>query len=606
MRRPSCVPKFLTLSCVLACLLQPALASEADQWRWSDVDRIVVVGDIHGAYAEFVRLLQATHVVDESLGWTGGKTHLVSLGDLLDRGAESRNVMDLLIRLQSEASAAGGQVIVVAGNHELMNLIGDLRYISSAEYKAFEAEEPASMRAAEFQEYLRLPENVEVTDAAAKAAFDNNYPSGFFAHRKAFLADGQYGRWLTTLPAFVVVNDTAFVHGGLPPIVAATEPGELNKSYKVAMARYLQLWRELVENGELPNDQTQEPSDLARAIAAEKDVSAKLQELIDLSELPVLGSDGPFWYRGDSHCRNLFAEPVIDASLANIGASNVVIGHTVTDDHRVHATHDEKVTMLDTGMLVSYYKGRPAALVIEGEQRSVQYLNPNATDVAVVNDYPEAYELSAPELLDALRSGSVVAVDESAGRDRVRLQYNDVEVNAIFYPSNRKREAQRELAAYAVSDMLGFDIVPATVERTINGQQGALQLLYPDLIKESQRAAQNIAFDGWCSMTNQFDLLHVWDTLLANSGRSTDNVIYRQDLWRLEAIEYSSAFANSKKLPRSITRGQSNLTLRPEVLAALRSLDEATLLATLDELLDKKSIKALISRRDALLQLAGE
>ena len=604
MRRPSCVPRFLTLFCVLAFLLQPALASDADQWRWSDVDRIVVVGDIHGAYAEFVRLLQATHVVDESLGWTGGKTHLVSLGDLLDRGAESRNVMDLLMRLQPEASAAGGQVIVVAGNHELMNLIGDLRYISSAEYKAFEAEEPASMRAAEFQEYLRLPENAETTDAAAKAAFDKNYPSGFFAHRKAFLADGQYGKWLTTLPAFVVVNDTAFVHGGLPPIVAATEPGEFNKSYKAAMARYLQLWRELVEDGELPNDQTQEPSDLARAIAAEKDVSAKLQELIDLSELPVLGSDGPFWYRGDSHCRKLFAEPVIDASLANIGASNVVIGHTVTDDRRVHATHDEKVTMLDTGMLVSYYKGRPAALVIEGEQRTVQYLNPNATDVAVVNDYPEAYELSAPELLDALRSGIVAGVDESAGR--VRLRHNDVEVNAIFYPSNRKREAQRELAAYAVSDMLGFDIVPATVERTIDGEQGALQLLYPDLIKESQRLAQNIAFNGWCSMTNQFDLLHVWDTLLANSGRSTDNVIYRQNLWRLEAIEYSSAFASSKKLPRSITSGQSSLTLRPEVLAALRSLDEATLLAVLGGLLDKRSIKALISRRDALLQLAGD
>jgi hypothetical protein len=606
MRRASCVSKFLTLFSALGCLLQPALASDADQWRWSDVDRVVAVGDIHGAYAEFVRLLQATHVVDESLGWTGGKTHLVSLGDLLDRGAESRNVMDLLIRLQSEAAADGGQVIVVAGNHELMNLIGDLRYVSRAEYKAFEAEEPASMRAVEFQEYLRLPENAEATEAAAKEAFDKNYPSGFFAHRKAFLADGQYGKWLTTLPAFVVVNDTAFVHGGLPPIVAATEPGELNKSYKAAMARYLQLWRELVEDGELPNDQTQEPSDLARAIAAEKDVSAKLQELIDLSELPVLGSEGPFWYRGDSHCRKLFAEPIIDASLANIGASNVVIGHTVTDDRRVHALHDEKVTMLDTGMLVSYYKGRPSALIIEGEQRAVQYLNPNARDVAVVNDYPEAYKLSAPELLDALQNGTVAEVDESTDRPRVRLRHNDAEVYAIFYPRSRKREGERELAAYAVNEMLGFDIVPATVERTINGEPGALQLVYPDLIIESQRAAQNIAFNGWCSMTNQFDLLHVWDTLLANTGRTTDNVIYRQDLWRLEAIEYSSAFANSKRLPRPIASGQSKLTLRPEVLTALRLLDQATLLATLDGLLDKKSIKALIRRRDALLQLAGE
>ena len=83
----------LTIFCVLACFELRALAADDNQWRWSDVDRIVVVGDIHGAYAEFVRLLQATDVVDESLAWTGGETHFVSLGDLLDRGAESRKVM---------------------------------------------------------------------------------------------------------------------------------------------------------------------------------------------------------------------------------------------------------------------------------------------------------------------------------------------------------------------------------------------------------------------------------------------------------------------------------------------------------------------------------
>ena len=52
---------------------------------------------------------------------------LVSLGDLLDRGAESRKVMDLLMKLQSQAPASGGHVHVVIGNHELMNLTGDMR-----------------------------------------------------------------------------------------------------------------------------------------------------------------------------------------------------------------------------------------------------------------------------------------------------------------------------------------------------------------------------------------------------------------------------------------------------------------------------------------------
>jgi hypothetical protein len=606
MRRSLRFLNILTLFCVLACFELRALAADDNQWRWSDVDRIVVVGDIHGAYAEFVRLLQATGVVDESLAWTGGETHLVSLGDLLDRGAESRKVMDLLMRLQAEAQSTGGAVIVVSGNHELMNLIGDLRYVSKAEYRAFAADESAEMREAEFEKYMSLPENTDVTEALARETFNKAFPSGFFAHRKSFLVDGHYGEWLTTLPAFVVVNDTAFVHGGLPSIVATTDPGELNTSHKASMVRYLQLWRELVDSGELPADQTQEPSDLARAIAAENEVSAAMQEFIAISELPVISTDGPFWYRGGSMCRRLFAEPILDASLANIGASNVVVGHTVTDDHRVHALHDKKFTMLDTGMLVSYYKGRPASLVIEGEQRTVQYLNPDALEAITVNDYPEAYDLSARELLGALREGSIAEIDESGERLRVRVTHDDIDVHAVFYPNNRKRAGQRELAAYTVSHTLGFDIVPATVGRTVDGEEGALQLVYPDLITESRRAAESIPFDGWCSMTDQFELLHVWDALIANTGRTTDNAIYRQDLWRLEAIEYSSAFSSNKRLPRPIASGQAKLTMRPEVQSAMEMLDEAALLEMLDGLLDKKSVLAIVSRRDALLELAKE
>ena len=54
---------------------------------------------------------------------------------------ESRKVLDLLMRLESEARAAGGAVHVVLGNHEVMNIAGDLRYVSTEEYATqFEAQ----------------------------------------------------------------------------------------------------------------------------------------------------------------------------------------------------------------------------------------------------------------------------------------------------------------------------------------------------------------------------------------------------------------------------------------------------------------------------------
>jgi hypothetical protein len=614
-----------------SCFIQPVLAAGSEPWRWGDVDRIVVVPDIHGAYPAFVRLLQATDLVDDSLSWTGGDSHLVSLGDLLDRGAESRKVMDLLMRLQSEAPEVGGYVHVVAGNHELMNLMGDLRYVSKEEYKAFESDEPDSLRNAEFEKFRRTLEQSDVTETVARAAFDKQYPIGFFAHRKAFQADGLYGKWLTTLPAYTVVNETVFVHGGLPSIVAETPPDDFNEDFKAVTIRYLQLWRELIAEGVLPDDQIKDPGDLARAVAADaaqgdclkkraadceeiqnsadavagSDLSKRLDEFIRLSEAPVLSSDGPLWYRGASYCRELFARPILEASLANLHATDVVVGHTTTPDARVHLLHDNKLTMLDTGMLVSHYKGRPAALIIENDQRTVQYLDPDERQAAVANDMPEANGLSQVGLIKVMRDGVVEDVDQSDDITRVRLQYNNKDVHAAFYPRGRKRLGERELAAYKLDQMLGFDLVPPTIERNLYGEDGALQLSYPDGLSESQRVERGLQFNGWCSMTDQFDLLHVWDTLIANAARTTDNVVYRQKLWRLQLTEHSQAFTSNKRLPKAISSGKAVLVLRPEVQQALRELNEATLTRELAGLLDKKSISALLARRDALLSLAG-
>ena len=127
---------------------------ETQQWRWSGVERVVVIPDIHGAYPAFTQLLQSSGIVDNSLNWIGGTAHLVSMGDMLDRGAESRRVMDLLMRLQEQALAQGGRVHVLAGNHETMNLVGDLRYVSAGEFSAFSGTESAQLRSQAYQQFI--------------------------------------------------------------------------------------------------------------------------------------------------------------------------------------------------------------------------------------------------------------------------------------------------------------------------------------------------------------------------------------------------------------------------------------------------------------------
>ncbi|MCW8846185.1 MAG: metallophosphoesterase, partial [Gammaproteobacteria bacterium] len=112
--------------CCCLGLLAVSTIARAETYRYAGVERLVAVGDAHGAYDRFSRLLLETGIVDENLQWTGGKTHFVDLGDFLDRGPGSRKIMDLLMRLQTQAEKSGGRVHVLLGNHELMNLTGDL------------------------------------------------------------------------------------------------------------------------------------------------------------------------------------------------------------------------------------------------------------------------------------------------------------------------------------------------------------------------------------------------------------------------------------------------------------------------------------------------
>ncbi len=104
------------------------------------------MADVHGAYDALVSLLKTTQLIDDKLAWSGGRATLVVVGDVLDRGSGSRRVLELLMRLEREASAAGGRSQLVLGNHEIMNLTGELDYVASEDYAAYAAEESAAER----------------------------------------------------------------------------------------------------------------------------------------------------------------------------------------------------------------------------------------------------------------------------------------------------------------------------------------------------------------------------------------------------------------------------------------------------------------------------
>ncbi|HEX8702666.1 MAG TPA: metallophosphoesterase, partial [Myxococcaceae bacterium] len=181
----------------------PPRLEEAVADSFEGVARVVAVGDVHGDVDALSEVLRMAGLIDAKGSWIGGKTHLVQTGDIADRGAKTRDCYELLMRLEREALAAGGRVHVLIGNHEVMNMVGDLRYLTPEELASYADQSP--------------------TPDAAGA------PKGLAGHRVAFSASGRYGRWLRTRPAVLRIDGTLFMHGGLHPGVPAKTLAELNR-----------------------------------------------------------------------------------------------------------------------------------------------------------------------------------------------------------------------------------------------------------------------------------------------------------------------------------------------------------------------------------------
>jgi hypothetical protein len=369
------------------------------------------------------------------------------------------------------------------------------------------------------------------------------------------------------------------------------------------LRRYLELRETLASAGVLPvGDMTRDREIAQAALASASEPAAEIREFLELGESPELGSDGPLWYRGSVYCKPLLERPILEAALERLAVARVVVGHTPTADRRAHSLYDGKLLMLDTGMLAAYYSGRPTALVIENDGMYVQYAEPRERSALEPDDPHEPYPLSEQELVAALEHATAATVERTSDGTPwpVTLTVDSATVSAVFVPGSAGRAAELELAAAALDDLIGTALVPPTVARTIDGEEGALQLRYPRAVTETQRVMRQLGFTGWCPIDPQFDLMRTFDLLTYNRGRTADNVIYRNDLSDLVLTDHRSAFGTERALPSNIDL--TGLAMPPALIAELRKLDTPTLTKALGPSVDARRIRALLARRDQLLE----
>ena len=165
-------------------------------------NRIVAVGDLHGDFQAWQTIARAAGLIDPAGHWAGGKTTLVQLGDITDRQPDSLLIVRSLQELQSEAPRSGGRVIVVLGNHEAMNLLGDFRYTTPGEYAAFADDRSPARRE---QYYLRIRKqlaaaNPQAQPSQVREAWMAAHPLGWVEHKAAWGPSGELGRWASAQP----------------------------------------------------------------------------------------------------------------------------------------------------------------------------------------------------------------------------------------------------------------------------------------------------------------------------------------------------------------------------------------------------------------------
>ena len=595
--------------------------------------RVVAFADVHGAYDDWVALLKEVGVVDDQLNWSGGKTHLVSVGDLIDRGPGSRQVVELLKKLDVQADKAGGAVHMTLGNHEVMVMTGDLRYVSAEEFAAFAGDETEADRNAAYADYRRF--NTGGDEATVQATFDEQYPKGFFALRKAYSLGGELGGWLIRQPFVIKVNDKVYMHGGIAASATDKSIKQLNLKLTDELRTFMSDMDRLQEAGVMPwhvdyhdrlgflNARVEEY--VAANPKSRADWFPQVQSVFDAQEAFVFSSDSPNWYRGTATCHPLSESFNTEQFLKRVGGKQLVMGHTPTKGD-VQSRMDGLAIRLDTGMLRSVYKGRASALVSNDGQDYVHYLGQGKRALPT----PEATSLSQKlsgmsdaELEDFMRTAPVTNVEDIGTGitkpKRVTQERDGVVNDAVFkyedthpglqdkdkFITRRYNDSDRyqyDVAAYKLDRLLDWEMVPAAVLSEIDGREGALSDWVENAINERDRLEADLPFQGFCKQWEQYRLRFVFDILIYNEDRNLTNILWTKDDFMMKFIDHSLAFRTTDKRPKQYRK--VDLEVSDLLRERLLRLNEENLKAELSPYLHPRQIEAILARRDLILKEA--
>jgi hypothetical protein len=314
-----------TATSLLPTLSPSPRAPASRQCIWEGVEKIIAIGDLHGDYEHFITILKNEKIklVDNELHWIGGKTHLVQIGDVLDRGDRAKDIFDLIKNLEKEAEKAGGMVHMLIGNHEEMNITGiAFQYADYVTDKQFYDFLPDSYKKRKEREFKKKTENGgDIEDEWKKLKEDEDAQQEYTLNFNLY-----YGRWIAEEHnAVIKINDTVFVHGGINEKYSTWPLKDINNLYYAEFQKWFR--------GE------------------------------SFRPKILWGEDSPLWFRLLATWPEQTYKSQVNRILANLGAKQMVIAHT-PDIKVIPSRFGYKIWVIDTG-ISRIYRGFLSALIIK-------------------------------------------------------------------------------------------------------------------------------------------------------------------------------------------------------------------------------------------------
>jgi hypothetical protein len=507
---------------------------------WTGVEKIIAVGDLHGDYDNFILILKNPKVglVDDDLHWIGGKTHFVQTGDIMDRGDRAKEILDLLMRLEKEAEAAGGKVHILLGNHEESTITGiSLGYPDYVSVRQFVSFLPEDFRKAREKEYIsrvqtqggdldKNPDLLSFWDGVLNNIRQRNDPEAVLAYVDNF--NQTYGKWLLQKNSVIKINDIIFVHSGINLQYSSWKINDINEVFRLELGAY-----------------------------ALHPTNPRLAGQPFRPTL-VYNAQSPLWYRQD----DVTSQTEIDKILANLGASRMVVGHNflgsgggspIILQEEAVARFENKIWMIDTGIGYSELGGILYALLIE--DGNFNYYAGSAEPVEQSSEeHPTREGPQTPDEIEKyLRiSTPLVVIPGAAGRTepwKVRLESKGITRWAQFKYINRPRPVpipdsfNYEIAAYELNKHLGLGSIPPTVERTIKDTLGSLQMFVENAIRESDRKRKNFLPGEPEAFDQAMADLKVFENLVYDSCENEKDTLIQKDTGKIYRVDFSEAFA---------------------------------------------------------------